>query len=203
MLRARRVLVLLTSLRWVSTVHDRLHLWSGTRLFLRIVALRTYEHMLKNDAQVRASIRACKIPVLGGDWYVEPASNEQEDKDIAEFIEFNLFQNQSITWSKILEHALTMLDYGSLLCSKRCTNRLRGVLIVRIRTVETTSCFGSWHHDRRVRLRSSSMMSMVGRMGCCIRRTTQRRFRRLDRRCTFPQIRVVRTSTRLSLWRSA
>jgi hypothetical protein len=86
-------------------------------LFPRIIALRTYEKMKRNDAQIRATLRAVKIPVLGGDWYVEPADTSDAEKqlnaDAAEFVEFNLFENLTITWQQLMHHILTMLDYGS------------------------------------------------------------------------------------------
>lgn len=81
-------------------------------LYPRIQALRTYEKMKRNDAQVRLSLRVCKFPVLGADWYVEPASSEQDDKDVAEFIEYNLFTFMTSTWFDVLTHILSFLDYG-------------------------------------------------------------------------------------------
>lgn len=84
----------------------------NTALYPRIQALRTYEKMKRNDAQVRLSLRVCKFPVLGADWYVEPASNDQLDRDVAEFIEYNLFQFLTTPWFDVLTHILTFLDYG-------------------------------------------------------------------------------------------
>jgi len=84
----------------------------NTALYPRISALRTYEKMKRNDAQVRLSLRVCKFPVLGADWYVEPASTDRVDLDAAEFIEYNLFQFMTSTWFDVLTHVLTFLDYG-------------------------------------------------------------------------------------------
>ena len=75
-------------------------------------ALRTYEKMKLNDSTVRNSLKVCKFQVLGGDWYVEPASDSQEDQDIAEFVHYNLFDGMSTTWMETLQHMLTSLDYG-------------------------------------------------------------------------------------------
>lgn len=80
-------------------------------LYPRLIALRTYERMIRNDAQVRASLRACKAPVLGGEWFLDPASNSETDKDVAEFVEFNLF-NMSIPWNSVLEEILRMFEFG-------------------------------------------------------------------------------------------
>lgn len=84
----------------------------NNQLYPRINALRTYERMKRNDAQVRLSLRVCKFPVLGGDWYVEPASDSQDDRDVAEFVDYNLFQFMTTPWQDVLQHTLTMLDYG-------------------------------------------------------------------------------------------
>lgn len=86
-------------------------------LFPRIQALRTYERMLRNDAQVRATLRLLKINILGGEFYVEPACSDdgqstQDDKDVAEFISYNFTENMTVTWNSVLEHALTELENG-------------------------------------------------------------------------------------------
>lgn len=80
-------------------------------LYPRLIALRTYERMIRNDAQVRVSLRACKAPVLGGEWYVDPASPSALDTDVAEFVNFNLF-NQSAPWTQILEQILRQFEFG-------------------------------------------------------------------------------------------
>lgn len=77
----------------------------------KTLELRKYDEMIKSDAQVRAIMRACKIPVLAGQWYVEPASDSQDDKDCAEFVQYNI-DNMSITWSQFLEEVLHFVEYG-------------------------------------------------------------------------------------------
>ena len=85
------------------------------RLYPKTTALQQYENMKRNDAQVRSMLRILKIQIMGGDWYVEPADtgDDQTDKDVAEFVQYNFFDNMSITWNDVLAHALTELDYGS------------------------------------------------------------------------------------------
>jgi hypothetical protein len=78
----------------------------------KINELRTYDRMIRSDAQVRTSLMACKIPVLTGTWYIEPASDDTQDQDIGEFVDFNLFQNMTVSWSRLLEQIARMLDYG-------------------------------------------------------------------------------------------
>jgi Protein of unknown function (DUF935). len=81
-------------------------------LITRQVAIRTYEKMRRNDAQIRATLKIMKTPILAASWHVEPASESKIDHEIAEFVEYNLFDGMSISWSRVLEEALFMFDYG-------------------------------------------------------------------------------------------
>src|SRR5436309_1117832 len=45
--------------------------------------IQTYDKMRKNDAKVRATLRLVKSPILSAQWYMDPASNSDEDKYIA------------------------------------------------------------------------------------------------------------------------
>lgn len=74
--------------------------------------LRLYSQMVDNDATINATLNAVKAPVIGGEYYIEPASSDQLDKDIAEFVEFNLFEAQSVTWLQFLEEILTAAEFG-------------------------------------------------------------------------------------------
>lgn len=75
--------------------------------------IRTYETMRRNDAQVRASLRAVKTPILSATWRVDPGSESKLDQEVAEFVEYNLFQYMCTPWSETLDEALLHLDYGS------------------------------------------------------------------------------------------
>lgn len=77
----------------------------------RYLALRMYEKMIRNDAQVRVTVRATKIPVLGGEWFVKPASDDPRDLEIAEFVWYN-FNYMSISFIQLLEEVLRMLEFG-------------------------------------------------------------------------------------------
>lgn len=81
-------------------------------LFPKLNEMRVYDKMVRSDAQVRTSVRACKVPVLTSTWYIEPASADPMDMDAREFVEFNLFYNMSVSWSRLLEQILRMLEYG-------------------------------------------------------------------------------------------
>lgn len=74
--------------------------------------LRTYYDMKRADGTVRGALRLLKTPVMGGRWFIEPASDSTIDKNIAAFVEKNLMQDLNVPWSRIIEDALLMCEYG-------------------------------------------------------------------------------------------
>ena len=78
----------------------------------RQTAIQTYKKMIRSDASVRASLRAGKAPVLGGDFFVEPFDESEEAMVNAEFASFNTFNAPSIPWVRTLAEILTMLENG-------------------------------------------------------------------------------------------
>lgn len=84
---------------------------TGTR------GIEVFDQMRRGCAVVRAALQAMKQPILQANWYVEPASEDPKDKEIAAFVEKNLF-NMSITWQDFLRHALLNLDYGRMVFEK-------------------------------------------------------------------------------------
>lgn len=75
------------------------------------VGLRQYDIMRRSDSTVRAILQLCKLPIIGATWTVEPASDEQSDKDLADMINVQLKEN-NINFTDFLRQALTMLDFG-------------------------------------------------------------------------------------------
>ena len=61
---------------------------------------------------VQAALLACELPIRAARWYVEPASDEKADKDVAEFVSQCLFERMTITWDDFLRQALLMLPFG-------------------------------------------------------------------------------------------
>jgi len=74
-------------------------------------AIKTYDTMRRSDATVRAMLQVCKLPLLGADWYLEPASEDANDVAIKEKIEKDLFHGD-ISFHRFLSEALTMFDFG-------------------------------------------------------------------------------------------
>ncbi len=83
--------------------------------------LKVFDEMRRSDAQVRATLQLIKGPVTAAQWYVDPASDSQEDQDIAEFIEWNL-HNMHRPWITFLKESLLHLDYGHY-CFEKCFER--------------------------------------------------------------------------------
>ena len=90
-------------------------------------AIPIYEQMRRGDAQVRATIAACKLPVLSAKWQIVPGAEESDPgfaraKEIARFTADNLFGGlefknstggwTSQSWQSVISNALLMLDFG-------------------------------------------------------------------------------------------
>lgn len=103
---------------------------SGTPLMAGIVAdeynakladtkgITIYDEMRRSDGTVRAAVSVCTLPIRSAKWYVEPASEDQADADIAAFVERCFFEFQTITWNDLLRHALLSLPFGVMAFEK-------------------------------------------------------------------------------------
>ena len=76
------------------------------------IGLRTYYDMKRADGTVRGALRLLKTPIMAARWFVEPASDSVMDKNIADFVEKNLFEELNVPWSRVIEDALLMCEYG-------------------------------------------------------------------------------------------
>src|SRR5258706_2061758 len=74
--------------------------------------IRTYYDMKRADGTIRGALRLVKTPVMAARWFIEPASDSALDKNIAAFVEDNLFNGLNVPWSRVLEDALLMCEYG-------------------------------------------------------------------------------------------
>jgi hypothetical protein len=80
--------------------------------------LKVYDEMRRSDAQVRATLRLVKTPVLAARWYIEPATNKKRDESIAEFVWKNLTQWMTVSFPQLLTETLLMLDFGHYIFEK-------------------------------------------------------------------------------------
>lgn len=77
-----------------------------------------YDKMRRSDPQVGAVLRAITLPIRQAAWYIEPASDEQGDVEIAETLEEGLLRGMSMTWDDTLRHMLLMLPFGFSILEK-------------------------------------------------------------------------------------
>ena len=80
--------------------------------------LRIYDQMRRSDATVGAALMSIKLPIRGAKWFIQPATNEPKDQEIADFVWACLMERMDITWDDFLRQALLMLDYGHMVFEK-------------------------------------------------------------------------------------
>lgn len=85
------------------------------------IGARTYDRMRRSDPQVSAVLNAIYSPIRSANWAVEPASESAKDKEIAKFIEKNLFPTKermkegpdyNKTWAETLREILLYIPFG-------------------------------------------------------------------------------------------
>jgi hypothetical protein len=86
--------------------------------------LEVYDKMRKSDGAVRGTLRSIKTGALAGKWFVTPASDSPEDREIANFIWCNLTEYMSIPFSQVIAESLLMCDFGNYMWEKVWENRL-------------------------------------------------------------------------------
>lgn len=75
-------------------------------------SLKVFEKMMKGDAQVKASIRVCQLPIMAANWFITDMNHEDPRVvEAAEFLEKNLFYHK-INFEQFLFEALGMLPMG-------------------------------------------------------------------------------------------
>lgn len=79
--------------------------------------LKVIDQMKRSDAQVRSGLMLVKSPVLSAQWYVQPASDSEEDIEVAEFVDWCL-HNMHRTFLRIVADALRCLDYDHYVFEK-------------------------------------------------------------------------------------
>ena len=77
-----------------------------------LAAYDIYDRMRFSDSSIGTGLWLIKLPLLRATWSVEPASNAPKDREIAEFVEADLF-GMSVPFLEVLWQMFLMLDYGS------------------------------------------------------------------------------------------
>ncbi|MDQ0825413.1 phage gp29-like protein/2'-5' RNA ligase [Arthrobacter sp. B2I5] len=72
--------------------------------------LLVWDEMRRSDATVGASLRAVKLPIKSTKFFMKPATDDDLDVEISDFVHWNLFER--LKWSQILGEILTHLEFG-------------------------------------------------------------------------------------------
>ena len=81
-------------------------------------ALTIYSQMASGDVAVDVSLRAAKTPVSGASFFVQAYDEDQENQEIAEFVEYNLLHGTSAPFLIVLEDILRMYEDGHSVLEK-------------------------------------------------------------------------------------
>ena len=79
--------------------------------------VETVEEMRRSDASIRAVLYALKTPILSTEVSIIPASEDKQDIEIAEMVEYQLF-NMRRSFQAWLREALSFLDFGHYVFEK-------------------------------------------------------------------------------------
>lgn len=79
--------------------------------------LQTYDIMRRSDATVHSVLTVCKNPIISSTHSIEPASDDDVDVEIAEFVERELL-HRNINWPDMVRQGLTALDFGHAVFEK-------------------------------------------------------------------------------------
>lgn len=82
-----------------------------------------YEEMRKSDGTVKAALLALTLPIRRANWYVNPASTDQADMDVATFVEECFFEYMEMAFDDLIRQALLMLPFGVMVFEKVFSTR--------------------------------------------------------------------------------
>lgn len=83
-----------------------------------IQGIKVFDEMRKSDGTVRAVIAATTLPVRRAQWFINPSTPDQKDKDIANFVEHALFDWLDLSWDDVIRQALLMVPFGVMCFEK-------------------------------------------------------------------------------------
>ena len=71
-----------------------------------------YDQMRRSDGQVGAVLQAIILPIRQANYFIEPASEDPKDIEIAEQTAKDFLENMTITWDDVIRHACLMFPFG-------------------------------------------------------------------------------------------
>jgi phage gp29-like protein len=133
--------------------------WGGRANFISGEHLRTlegpagrliYDKMRRSDHQVQAVLRAITLPIRQADYYMKPASEDEQDKKIAETLQRALLKEMTTTWDDTMRHALLMLPFGFSPLEKVYEYR-DGLILPRKLDPRLPQSVARWKYDEKKR----------------------------------------------------
>jgi hypothetical protein len=109
--------------------------------------LREYYKMKRLDGTVRGALRLLKTPILAGRWFIEPASNSTRDKNIAKFVENNLFYGLNVSWANLVTDILLFCEYGYMPFEKVYDINIKGEVVLRKLAPRHPLDIREWRYD--------------------------------------------------------
>lgn len=83
-----------------------------------IQGVRIFDEMRKSDGTVRAAMLVTTLPIRRAKWFVNPATDDEKDIEIANFVEHALFDWMRDSWDDIVRQALLMIPFGVMVFEK-------------------------------------------------------------------------------------
>ncbi len=85
----------------------------------RETSLDSYDKMRRSDSQVKMVLSAVKNPIKSAKFNHVPQDNDEQSKQIAEFLDWNWFDNPLFDFEQWMTELLTYLDFGFCIHEKK------------------------------------------------------------------------------------
>lgn len=117
-------------------------------------AVQIYEQMRRTDAQIRAMLQVIKLPLRSATWTCNPATSDPVDKQIADFVNASLFDDDAMeeSWDFYLRHILLQLDFGFSVMEKVWKVDTDGYYRLKRLAPRLPKTIREWHTDREGKL---------------------------------------------------
>lgn len=80
--------------------------------------VRVFDEMRKSDGTVRAAVLVTTLPIRRAKWFVNPATDDEQGKEIADFVEHAFFDWMEESWDDVIRQALLMIPFGVMVFEK-------------------------------------------------------------------------------------
>lgn len=80
--------------------------------------IKVYDEMRQSDGTVRAAMLVTTLPIRRAIYMIKPGTQDEQGKQIAEFVENALFEWLDLTWDDVIRQALLMVPFGVMVFEK-------------------------------------------------------------------------------------